>query len=70
MSPGNLCLKAMSSSSAYFLIPEEKLNSLLEEDWLNSSSNSSSDPISELAEEFQVTEELMKKRLEFEKLFK
>lgn len=50
--------------AAYYLIPKEKLNSLLREDWLNDSL----DPTSELAEEFQVPEELVKKRLEFEKL--
>lgn len=49
--------------AAYLLIPEEKLNELLSEEWLKDSP----DPVSELAEEFQVTEELMRKRLEFEK---
>ena len=52
--------------AAHFLIPEEKLNPILKEEWLNDSP----EPISELAEEFQVTEELMKKRLEFENLLK
>lgn len=46
---------------AYFLIPEEKLNKILKEEWLKDFP----DPISELAEEFRVTEELMRKRLEF-----
>lgn len=52
--------------AAYFLIPEEKLNAILKEEWINNSP----DPIPYLAEEFQVTEGLMKKRLEFGKLFK
>lgn len=52
--------------ASYLLIPEEKLNKLLNEEWMKDSSN----PISELAEEFQVPEELMRRRLEFEKLIK
>lgn len=47
--------------AAYFLIPEEKLKAILKEEWINDSP----DPIPELAEEFQVPEELMRKRLEF-----
>lgn len=50
--------------AAYFLIPEEKLNSILAEDWFKESRSQ----IPELAEEFQVPEELMRKRLEFEKI--
>ena len=50
--------------AAFFLIPEEKLNSLLKEDWIKESP----DPILELAEEFQVPPDLMRKRLEFEGL--
>jgi Zn-dependent peptidase ImmA (M78 family) len=46
--------------AAYFLIPEEKLKLVLEEKWVKESPN----PIPELAEDFQVPEELMKKRLE------
>ena len=46
--------------AAYFLIPEEKLKLILEEEWLR--------PIPQLAEEFQVPEELMRKRLKFEQL--
>jgi len=46
--------------AAYFLIPEEKLNALLEQDWVKESL----DPIPELAEEFQVSPNFMKKRLE------
>jgi Zn-dependent peptidase ImmA (M78 family) len=45
--------------AAYLLIPEEKLNALLKEDWVKESP----DPIPELAEEFQVSENFMKKRL-------
>ena len=36
--------------AAYFLIPEERLNKILKQDWVKESS----DPIPELAEEFQV----------------
>jgi Zn-dependent peptidase ImmA (M78 family) len=50
--------------AAYLLIPEEKLNELLNQDWVQESL----DPIPELAEEFQVSENFMKKRLQFEKL--
>ena len=46
----------------YLLIPEEKLSKILSEEWLKDSCN----PVAELAEEFQVKEELMRKRLEFE----
>ena len=47
--------------TAHFLIPDKKLNMILEEDWFENSP----DPIPELAEEFQVSENFMKKRLEF-----
>jgi Zn-dependent peptidase ImmA (M78 family) len=50
--------------AAYFLIPNENLKAILEKEWVKKSSN----PIPELAEVFQVPEELMKKRLEFEGL--
>ena len=49
--------------ASYLLISEEKLNPILDEEWLKESLN----PISELAEEFQVPEELIRKRLEFGK---
>ena len=49
--------------AAYLLIPEDKLNAILNEEWVKDSL----DPIHELAEEFQVSEHFMKKRLEFEK---
>ena len=47
--------------AAYLLIPEEKLNELLKQDWVQNSP----DPIPELAEEFQVSENSMRKRLKF-----
>jgi len=47
--------------AAYYLIPEEKLNVILEEEWVKDSLN----PIPELAKEFQVSENFMTKRLEF-----
>jgi len=50
--------------AAYLLIPEDKLNEKLREEWVQESS----DPIPELAEEFQVSENFMRKRLELEKL--
>jgi Zn-dependent peptidase ImmA (M78 family) len=50
--------------AVYFLIPEEKLKLILEEERLRKSLNH----IPELAEKFQVPEELMRKRLEFEKM--
>ena len=52
--------------AAYFLIPEEKLKLILEEEWLRKSLNS----IPQLAEKFQVPKELIRKRLEFEKMQK
>jgi Zn-dependent peptidase ImmA (M78 family) len=45
--------------AAYLLIPEDKLNEKLKEEWVKESP----DPIPELAEEFQVSENFMKKRL-------
>jgi Zn-dependent peptidase ImmA (M78 family) len=50
--------------AAYFLIPDEKLKPILEKEWVKGSPN----PIPELAEEFKVPEELMRKRLEFGKI--
>jgi Zn-dependent peptidase ImmA (M78 family) len=50
--------------AAYFLIPKEKLASLLKQEWIQESPN----PVLELANEFEVTEELMRKRLEFEEM--
>lgn len=47
--------------AAYYLIPEEKLDLMLKAQWVQDSLN----PISELAEEFQVSENFMRKRLEF-----
>ena len=52
--------------AAYLLIPEDKLNVLLKEEWIKESLN----PISELAEEFQVSEHFMRKRLGFEKMLR
>ena len=45
--------------AAYLLIPEDKLNEKLKEEWVKESP----DPIPELAEEFQVSENFMRKRL-------
>jgi Zn-dependent peptidase ImmA (M78 family) len=47
--------------AAYLLIPEDKLNEILEQDWVKESL----DPIPALAEEFQVSENFMRKRLKF-----
>jgi Zn-dependent peptidase ImmA (M78 family) len=47
--------------AAYLLIPEDKLNEKLKEEWVEESP----DPVPELAEEFQVSENFMRKRLEF-----
>jgi len=52
--------------AAYLLIPEEKLNKILKQDWVKDSP----DPIPELAEEFQVSPHFMRKRIEFERLNK
>jgi Zn-dependent peptidase ImmA (M78 family) len=52
--------------AAYLLIPEEKLNKILKQDWIAQSP----DPISELAEEFQVSPHFMKRRLAFDRLGK
>jgi Zn-dependent peptidase ImmA (M78 family) len=46
-------------------IPEDKLNEKLKEEWVQESP----DPIPELAEEFQVSENFMKKRLKLKVLF-
>lgn len=51
--------------AAYYLISEEKLNEILKQEWVEESPN----PIPELAEEFQVSENFMRKRLEFKKIF-
>jgi Zn-dependent peptidase ImmA (M78 family) len=50
--------------AAYFLIPEEKLNPILKEDWFRESP----DKVTTLAEKFQVPEELARKRLEFKNI--
>jgi len=47
--------------AAYLLIPEDKLNEKLREEWVGEPP----DPIPELAEEFQVSENFMRKRLKF-----
>lgn len=47
--------------AAYLLIPEEKLNKILKEEWVKESL----DPIPEIAEEFQVSQNFMRKRLKF-----
>ncbi len=51
--------------AAYFLIPQEKLDPILNEDWFKESANQ----ITALAKQFRVPEELARKRLEFEKIF-
>lgn len=51
--------------AAYYLIPEEKLNEVLKQEWVKESL----DPIPELAEEFQVSENFMRKRLKFKGVF-
>jgi len=47
--------------ATYLLIPEDKLNEKLKEEWVRESP----DPVPELAEEFQVSENFMRKRLKF-----
>jgi Zn-dependent peptidase ImmA (M78 family) len=47
--------------AAYLLIPEDKLNEKLKEEWVQESP----DPVPELAEEFQVSEHFLRKRLKF-----
>jgi len=49
--------------AAYLLIPEDKLNEILQQDWVKEHP----DPIPELAEEFQVSENFIRKRLKFRK---
>jgi len=51
--------------AAYFLIPKDKLDEILKEEWVKESP----DLVSELAEEFQVPEDLARKRLEFKRLY-
>jgi Zn-dependent peptidase ImmA (M78 family) len=48
--------------AAYLLIPEDKLSEKLKEEWVKESP----DPVPELAEEFQVSENFMRKRLNFQ----
>jgi Zn-dependent peptidase ImmA (M78 family) len=45
--------------AAYLLIPEDKLSEKLKEEWVQESP----DPVPDLAEEFQVSENFMRKRL-------
>jgi Zn-dependent peptidase ImmA (M78 family) len=52
--------------AAYLLIPGEKLNNFLKQDWVKESP----DPIPDLAEEFQVSPNFMRKRLEFSERYK
>jgi Zn-dependent peptidase ImmA (M78 family) len=52
--------------AAYLLISGEKLNNILKQDWVKESP----DPIPELAEEFQVSPNFMRKRLEFSERYK
>jgi len=52
--------------AAYLLIPEEKLNEILNQEWVKESLN----PIPELAEEFQVSENFMRKRLELKSRYR
>jgi len=47
--------------AAYLLIPEDKINEKLREEWVRESP----DPIPELAEEIQVSENFMRKRPRF-----
>ena len=51
--------------ACYFLIPRDKLEKILNEDWLEDSP----DPVRELAEEFQVPGDLVRKRLEFKRFY-
>ncbi|MEM4530166.1 MAG: ImmA/IrrE family metallo-endopeptidase [Desulfurococcaceae archaeon] len=52
--------------AAYYLIPEDKLNAILKQEWVKEYL----DPIPELAEEFQVSGDFMRKRLKFKNLNK
>jgi len=51
--------------AAYLLIPEDKLKEILSQEWVKEHPN----PIPELAEEFQVSENFMRKRLEFLRIY-
>lgn len=51
--------KEVEIFAAYLLIPEDKLNEKLKEEW----TKESLDPIPELSEEFQISENFMRKRL-------
>jgi len=51
--------------AAYLLIPEDKLKEILTQEWVKEHPN----PIPELAEEFQVSENFMRKRLEFLRIY-
>ena len=52
--------------ATYLLIPEERINWILNEEWVKDTSNL----IYELAEKFQVSDDLMRKRLNFRRLDK
>ena len=57
--------KEAEAFAAYLLIPEDKLNAILQQEWVKESPN----PIPALAEEFQVSPNFMKKRLEFWEMY-
>ncbi len=57
--------KEVDLFAAYFLIPEERLSPILSQDWFRESP----DQVTALAEEFQVPEELARKRLDFKNSF-
>jgi len=51
--------------ACYFLIPKGRLDKILKEEWVKESP----DPVSDLAEEFQVPKDLVRKRFEFKRLY-
>ncbi|MEM0328193.1 MAG: ImmA/IrrE family metallo-endopeptidase [Thermoproteota archaeon] len=57
--------KEAEAFAMYLLIPEEKLNEILKQEWVKESP----DLVPELAEEFQVSENFMRKRFKFREPF-
>ncbi|MEM3905524.1 MAG: ImmA/IrrE family metallo-endopeptidase [Nitrososphaerota archaeon] len=57
--------KEAEAFAMYLLIPEEKLNEILKQEWVKESP----DLVPELAEEFQVSENFMRKRFKFKEPF-
>lgn len=52
--------------TSYFLVPKDKLDKILNEEWIKESQ----DMVTKLSEQFQVAKNLVRKEIEFRKLYK